>query len=112
MPNPLNGTIEGNIARSRFDRKKMAIVTNATATYVITSVRVIASPPYKLLRSNFVSSLIYSLLSLTKKYPLLLTFAIFIKFDKKKVNFIKKFTFSLFFIDFYMILVFLKQYSF
>ncbi len=28
MPNPLNGTIEGNIARSRFDRKKMAIVSN------------------------------------------------------------------------------------
>ena len=27
-PNPMNGVIEGNIARSRFDRKKMALVAN------------------------------------------------------------------------------------
>lgn len=27
LPNPQNGTIEGNIARSRFDRKKMALVS-------------------------------------------------------------------------------------
>ena len=28
VPNPLSGTIEGNIGRSKFDRKKMAIVTD------------------------------------------------------------------------------------
>ena len=28
VPNPLNGTVVGNIGRSSFDRKKMAIVTN------------------------------------------------------------------------------------
>ena len=34
MPNPLNGTIEGNIARSRYDRKKMAITVNGGKTAV------------------------------------------------------------------------------
>jgi len=34
MPNPQQGTIEGNIARSRFDRKKMALVATGGKTAV------------------------------------------------------------------------------
>lgn len=34
IPSPLNGTIEGNIARSSFDRKKMALVQNGGKTAV------------------------------------------------------------------------------
>lgn len=33
-PNPLNGIIEGNIARSSYDRKKMALVSNGGKTAV------------------------------------------------------------------------------
>ncbi|MBO7555846.1 MAG: RluA family pseudouridine synthase [Alphaproteobacteria bacterium] len=34
QPNPLNGTIEGNIARSKFDRKKMALVKEGGKTAI------------------------------------------------------------------------------
>ena len=42
MPNPPEGTVEGNIARSRFDRKKMALTTNGGKT-AITHYKTIAT---------------------------------------------------------------------